>query len=68
MHLTSRPLSTFVLAVMLAGASVTPSLATIVRFQTSLGNVDVRLYNAATPLSVNNFLNYVTSNRYSNTC
>lgn len=41
--------------------------ATIVRFQTSSGNVDVRLYNAATPISVTNFLNYVTSNRYNGT-
>jgi peptidyl-prolyl cis-trans isomerase A (cyclophilin A) len=41
--------------------------ASIVRFQTSVGNIDVRLYNSATPISVNNFLNYVTSNRYSGT-
>jgi peptidyl-prolyl cis-trans isomerase A (cyclophilin A) len=41
--------------------------ATIVRFQTSSGNVDVRLYNGATPLSVTNFLNYVNSNRYNGT-
>jgi peptidyl-prolyl cis-trans isomerase A (cyclophilin A) len=38
---------------------------TIVRFTTSSGNVDVRLYNTTTPNSVTNFLNYVNSNRYS---
>lgn len=49
--------------------TITPhqAAATIVRFQTSSGNVDVRLYNAATPISVTNFLNYVTSNRYNGT-
>jgi peptidyl-prolyl cis-trans isomerase A (cyclophilin A) len=41
--------------------------ATIVRFQTSMGNVDVRLYNTATPNSVANFLNYVNANKYTNT-
>ena len=41
--------------------------ATIVRFQTSLGNVDVRLFNTATPNSVNNFLAYTNSNRYNGT-
>lgn len=41
--------------------------ATIVRFNTSLGAIDIRLYNSATPLSVANFLNYVNTNRYSDT-
>lgn len=41
--------------------------AAIVRFNTSLGAVDVRLYNTATPLSVANFLNYVSTGRYSDT-
>ena len=41
--------------------------ATIVRFQTSVGDIDVRLYEAATPLSVANFLNYATSDRYAGT-
>lgn len=40
--------------------------ATIVRFDTVIGNVDVRLYNTATPLNVANFLNYVNSDRYDN--
>src|SRR6476659_31862 len=40
---------------------------TVVRFNTVSGTVDVRLYNAATPLNVANFLNYVTSGRYNGT-
>jgi peptidyl-prolyl cis-trans isomerase A (cyclophilin A) len=41
--------------------------ATIVRFHTSVGDVDVRLFNSATPLNVANFLNYVNSGRYNGT-
>lgn len=40
---------------------------TIVRFTTSSGNIDVRLYNTITPNSVTNFLNYTNSNRYAGT-
>jgi cyclophilin family peptidyl-prolyl cis-trans isomerase len=41
--------------------------ATIVRFDTSAGSIDVRLYDTATPLSVDNLLNYATSDRYDGT-
>jgi peptidyl-prolyl cis-trans isomerase A (cyclophilin A) len=59
-----RFLSIAIVAVAMALLNGAPAPATIVRFQTSSGDVDVRLYNTATPNTVANFLNYVTSNRY----
>ncbi len=40
------------------------SADTIARFDTSLGSFDVQLYDTATPITVQNFLAYVTSGRY----
>jgi cyclophilin family peptidyl-prolyl cis-trans isomerase len=57
-----------VLALLAAGlCCARPSPATIVRFNTSAGDIDVRLYDPVTPISVANFLSYVTTNRYHGT-
>jgi cyclophilin family peptidyl-prolyl cis-trans isomerase len=58
------------LAALVAAAGLTATRAhagTIVRFETSLGNFDVQLFNGAMPRTVNNFLGYVTANKYDGT-
>lgn len=56
-----------VAAAMLSLAGASMAHGTIVRFTTSVGNVDVRLYDTLTPNSVANFLNYVETDRYEGT-
>jgi peptidyl-prolyl cis-trans isomerase A (cyclophilin A) len=59
-----RCLATATLAGLYVFLPGTHALAIIVRFQTSSGDIDVRLYNTAAPITTTNFLNYVTTNRY----
>ncbi len=40
--------------------------ATIVRFQTNMGDFDVNLYDDTTPLTVTNFLTYLAADAYQN--
>jgi peptidyl-prolyl cis-trans isomerase A (cyclophilin A) len=59
-----KSLLLFLMAVVL---SETAARATIVQFDTSLGVIRARLYDAATPLSVANFTSYINSDRWDGT-
>lgn len=51
-----------------ASVLIAPSaMATIVQFQTVMGDFQVNLYDKATPKTVENFLTYVKAGAYSNT-
>ena len=45
----------------------TPSMATIVEFETSQGNFKVNLHDQTTPITVANFLKYVNDGDYTDT-
>ncbi len=55
------------LSFLLGFAAVQNVQATIVQFQTVMGDFQVNLYDKATPKTVENFLAYVTSDAYKNT-
>jgi cyclophilin family peptidyl-prolyl cis-trans isomerase len=52
---------------LLALAPVSASADQVVRFNTTLGNIDVRLLSNDAPNTVQNFLSYVNSGAYNNT-
>ncbi|GJQ29039.1 MAG: hypothetical protein HBSAPP03_09230 [Phycisphaerae bacterium] len=39
----------------------------VVRFETTMGDIDLELFSSQAPITVANFLNYVTTGRYDNT-
>ena len=66
---TSTPVWGLVAAIAALAAMTIPrpAHATIVEFQTVLGNFRVNLYDNTTPITVANFLDYVNNGAYSNT-
>ncbi len=68
MHFSLKALLAFALAAFgtapLLQASSISLGSTILRFDTSLGNIDVRLFQTATPLSKANFMNYVNDDDF----
>ena len=53
--------------VSLSGKFADPDTASAARFNTSMGSFDIILHSLATPLTVDNFLDYVDAGRYTNT-
>jgi len=47
-------------------ASLLARAGTLVQFRTVFGDIEVELYNQDKPVTVQNFLNYITSGRYQN--
>ena len=56
------------LAALISSTAISPQIsnATIVEFQTVIGNFEVNLYDNATPATVTNFLDYVNNGAYTN--
>jgi len=60
-------ISATVLGLAAALMTAQSAMATIVQFQTVMGDFQVNLYDKATPKTVENFLNYVKAGAYKNT-
>lgn len=62
-----RPLPPAAMAVLILAATIdTAQAGTIVRMETSLGNIDIELFDEAAPVTVANFLNYLRDGDYDN--
>ena len=64
--MTTKNISKLVAGAAIALSSLTAH-ATIVEFETSLGNFKVNLHDEKTPITVQNFLSYVNDGNYDNT-
>lgn len=66
--ISSIPRRALRLAALLSAVSLSPQAAnaTVVEFQTVVGNFEVNLYDNATPQTVANFLNYVNNGAFTN--
>lgn len=47
--------------------SINAAMATIVQVKTNVGDFEINLFDEITPITVQNFLNYVSSERYDGT-
>lgn len=64
---TCKPKTLLLMIIIQLFAYLPLANATIVQFETALGNFEVNLFDEATPQTVANFLSYVKSSAYQNT-
>lgn len=62
--LSSTLMAMLALIGMMTASGVTASTVSVVRMQTTMGLIDIQLYDAATPLTAANFLSYVNSGAF----
>lgn len=65
--LRNRRLSALLLLAAITAAGASPAGATILAIRTAYGTIPVRLFDTATPLSVQNFLDYIEDGDFDNT-
>ena len=63
--MTTTALNTLLAATLLVGSNL--AQATIVEVTTNLGKFEINLFDQTTPVTVQNFLSYVSSGRYDGT-